>query len=214
MDARITKVEMISMMNNETQTSTQNVELKNKIESIPDKMGFKIGEVAQYVGVKQYVLRYWETEFEALHPKKSSNGQRFYTRKDIETALVIRKLLHEDRFSIEGARAVLKKMRHQAKSSVEAKNSGTKSQMIEIQSSAEELRDRAQQLRTNTSHTVVIQAPAVTLDVHPPRGADIKQVEKAIAQREKEMNTHWAASINYLIEEVRGSRKRLFDGLK
>jgi DNA-binding transcriptional MerR regulator len=208
MDARITKVEMISMMNNETQTSTQNVELKHKIESIPDKMGFKIGEVAQYVGVKQYVLRYWETEFEALHPKKSSNGQRFYTRKDIETALVIRKLLHEDRFSIEGARAVLKKMRHQAKSSV------PKSQMVEIQSNAEELRDRAQQLRSNTSHTVVIQAPPVTLDIHPPRGADIKQVEKAIAQREKEMNTHWAASINYLIEEVRGSRKRLFDGLK
>jgi DNA-binding transcriptional MerR regulator len=195
------------MMNNEMQTSVTNTELKHKIESIPDKMGFKIGEVAEYVGVKQYVLRYWETEFEALHPRKSDNGQRFYTRKDIETALVIRKLLHEDRFSIEGARAVLKKMRQQGKSSAME----TKAPLEEIHSHAEELRNRAQQLRTNTT-TVVIQAPMV--DVHPPRGADIKQVEKAIAQREKELNQHWSASMDYLVEEVRSARKRLFDNQK
>ena len=87
--------------------------LKNQIESIPDRLGFKIGEVAGHVGVKQYVLRYWESEFEGFHPKKSKNGQRMYTKKDMETALIIKKLLHEDRFSIEGAKFALKKLRKQ-----------------------------------------------------------------------------------------------------
>lgn len=89
--------------------------LQDKIENIPDKMGFKIGEAADYVGVKQYVLRYWESEFDILKPKKSKNGQRMYTKKDVETALLIRKLLHEDRFSIEGAQSALRKLRKQVK---------------------------------------------------------------------------------------------------
>ena len=87
--------------------------LQNQLENIPDRMGFKIGEVASYVGVKQYVLRYWESEFDKLRPVKSKNGQRMYTKKDMKTALIIRKLLHEDRFSIEGARAALKKLHQQ-----------------------------------------------------------------------------------------------------
>ena len=94
-------------------SSTKN--LKNQIESIPDRLNFKIGEVADHVGVKQYVLRYWESEFDEFQPKKSKNGQRMYTKKDMETALAIRKLLHEDRFSIEGAKSALKKLRKQIK---------------------------------------------------------------------------------------------------
>jgi len=58
--------------------------------------------------IKQYVLRYWETEFDVLKPKKAHNNQRYYTKKDVENAYIIRKLLHRDRFSIEGARAALK----------------------------------------------------------------------------------------------------------
>jgi DNA-binding transcriptional MerR regulator len=67
------------------------------------------------VGVKQYVLRYWESEFEMLRPKKSKNGQRVYSRRDVETALMIKKLLYADRFSIEGARAALKQLKSQVK---------------------------------------------------------------------------------------------------
>lgn len=85
--------------------------LIEEIQAIPDKMGFKIGEVADMLGVKQYVLRYWESEFDVLKPKKASNNQRYYTRKDVENAYIIRKLLHRDRFSIEGARAALKDLR-------------------------------------------------------------------------------------------------------
>ncbi|HEY1080033.1 MAG TPA: MerR family transcriptional regulator [Bdellovibrio sp.] len=85
--------------------------LLEEINSIPDKMGFKIGDVAEILGIKQYVLRYWETEFEVLRPKKASNNQRMYTRKDVENALLIRKLLHRDRFSIEGARNAMKELK-------------------------------------------------------------------------------------------------------
>ncbi|KHD90067.1 MAG: hypothetical protein OM95_00105 [Bdellovibrio sp. ArHS] len=81
------------------------------MNAIPDKMGFKIGDVAEILGIKQYVLRYWETEFEILRPKKASNNQRMYTRKDVENALLIRKLLHRDRFSIEGARNAMKELK-------------------------------------------------------------------------------------------------------
>jgi DNA-binding transcriptional MerR regulator len=85
--------------------------LLEEINSIPDRMGFKIGDVADILGIKQYVLRYWETEFDILRPKKASNNQRMYTRKDVENALLIRKLLHRDRFSIEGARNAMKELK-------------------------------------------------------------------------------------------------------
>lgn len=90
-------------------------DLLEKIKAIPDKMAFKIGEVADMAGVKQYVLRFWETEFENLRPKKSRHNQRMYTKKDVETVLLIQKLLHVDRFSIEGARAALKKQKQEVK---------------------------------------------------------------------------------------------------
>lgn len=69
-----------------------------------DKLYFKIGEVAEIVGVEAYVLRYWETEFRALRPQKSRSKQRVYRRKDVETVLKIKHLLYERRFTIAGAR--------------------------------------------------------------------------------------------------------------
>src|ERR1043165_4484506 len=86
-------------------------ELAAELSRIPDKLAFKIGEVADLLGVKPYVLRYWETEFEVLKPKKSKHNQRMYERKDVENLMLIRKLLYRDRFSIEGARSALKRLR-------------------------------------------------------------------------------------------------------
>lgn len=86
-------------------------DLEAELAKIPDKLAFKIGEVADLVGVKAYVLRYWETEFEVLKPKKSRHNQRMYERRDVENLLLIKKLLYRDRFSIEGARSALKKLR-------------------------------------------------------------------------------------------------------
>ena len=77
------------------------------VEEIPDKLYFRIGEVARLAGIKPYVLRFWETEFPALMPKKSGTGHRLYRRKDVEAVLEIKRLLYEKRFTIEGARKFL-----------------------------------------------------------------------------------------------------------
>src|SRR6201996_2991689 len=74
---------------------------------IPDKLYFRIGEVAKLAGIKPYVLRFWESEFSSLGPKKSGTGHRLYRRKDVELVLEIKRLLYEKRFTIEGARKVL-----------------------------------------------------------------------------------------------------------
>lgn len=79
--------------------------------NIPDKMFFKIRDVATIVNVKPHVLRYWESEFPSLSPNKNRNGQRMYTRKDVKMALDIKNLLHVERYSIAGARQKLKKRR-------------------------------------------------------------------------------------------------------
>jgi len=75
--------------------------------AIPDKMFFRIGEVAEITGVKPYVLRYWESEFRLLHPNKNLSGQRVYRRRDVETVLEIKDLLHRRKFTIAGAKKYL-----------------------------------------------------------------------------------------------------------
>jgi DNA-binding transcriptional MerR regulator len=84
-------------------------------QEIPDKLYFRIGDVAKLAGIKPYVLRFWESEFRTLGPKKSGTGHRLYRRKDVEQVLEIKRLLYEQRFTIEGARKHL-----ETKSKVEA----------------------------------------------------------------------------------------------
>jgi DNA-binding transcriptional MerR regulator len=88
--------------NNATQTSGSAAP-----QEIPDKLYFRIGEVARLAGIKPYVLRFWETEFPSLGPKKSGTGHRLYRRKEVEMVLEIKRLLYEKRFTIEGARKFL-----------------------------------------------------------------------------------------------------------
>lgn len=83
------------------------IALQQPSPEIPDKLYFKIGEVSELLGVEPYVLRYWETEFAVLSPKKSGTGHRLYRRKDVELLLRIKQLLKEKRFTIEGARQSL-----------------------------------------------------------------------------------------------------------
>ncbi len=75
---------------------------------IPEKLYFRIGEVAELCILPAYVLRFWETEFPQLKPVKSSTGQRMYRRKDVESVLKIKKLLYEEGFTIAGARQHLR----------------------------------------------------------------------------------------------------------
>ena len=76
--------------------------------TIPDKLYFRIGEVAALCEVATYVLRFWESEFPQLKPNKGGTGQRLYRRRDVEMALHIKTLLYEEGFTIPGARQMLK----------------------------------------------------------------------------------------------------------
>jgi DNA-binding transcriptional MerR regulator len=76
--------------------------------SIPDKLYFRIGEVAKIASLRPSVLRFWETEFECLAPVKSRTGQRLYTRKELELVLEIKRLLYAEKLTIEGARKKLR----------------------------------------------------------------------------------------------------------
>jgi len=83
---------------------------------IPDKVFFKIGEVAEIAGVEQHVLRYWEDEFDTLRPDKNRSGQRLYQKKDVEMVLEIRRLLYEEKFTIAGAKVKIKKYKKKGSS--------------------------------------------------------------------------------------------------
>jgi DNA-binding transcriptional MerR regulator len=74
---------------------------------IPDKLYYKIGEVSQISGVEPYVLRYWESEFRIINPDRSRSKQRLYSRKDLDLILEIKRLLYDERFTIEGAKKKL-----------------------------------------------------------------------------------------------------------
>lgn len=75
--------------------------------TLPPKLYFRIGEVAELVGVQPHVLRYWEREFRTIRPSKSAKGQRVYSRRDVETLMRVRDLLYHERFTIAGARQKL-----------------------------------------------------------------------------------------------------------
>ena len=75
---------------------------------LPDKLYFRIGEVAEIVGVEPHVLRYWETEFRSIRPEKSRRGQRVYSRRDVDNLLRVKDLLYGHRYTIAGAKRKLR----------------------------------------------------------------------------------------------------------
>ena len=81
------------------------------MEPIIRKTYYSIGEVSDLTGLKPHVLRYWETQFEVLSPTKNRGGTRVYRTREIETILLVKHLLYEKRFTIEGAKRELQKMR-------------------------------------------------------------------------------------------------------
>jgi len=83
--------------------------------TIPDKLYYKIGEVTDITGLAGYVLRFWESEFKTISPRRTESGQRLYRKTDIEAILKIKHLLYERKFTIPGARKHLKSL-HDPKS--------------------------------------------------------------------------------------------------
>ena len=86
----------------------RNVKPAAALPEIPDKLYFRIGEVARLLDLPTYVLRFWETEFPQLKPNKGGTGQRLYRRRDVDLVLRIRTLLYEEGYTIPGARQLLK----------------------------------------------------------------------------------------------------------
>jgi len=82
--------------------------MKQTEVSIPDKLYFKIGEVSGLLGLPTHVLRFWETEFKRIKPKRTSSGQRLYRKKDVVFIFKIKHLLYEKGFTISGARQHLR----------------------------------------------------------------------------------------------------------
>ena len=77
-------------------------------KELPDKLYFKIGEVGEIAELPTYVLRFWETEFTRIKPKRTSSGQRLYSKNDVELILKIKHLLHDRKYTIQGAKQQLK----------------------------------------------------------------------------------------------------------
>jgi len=82
--------------------------MKQTTVSIPDKLYFKIGEVSKLLGLPTHVLRFWETEFKRIKPKRTSAGQRLYRKRDVAFILRVKHLLYEKGFTISGARQHLR----------------------------------------------------------------------------------------------------------
>lgn len=103
----------VEVVNNDDKASSLN--LADIARMVPDRMAFKIGDVAEIADIKPYVLRYWESEFDALNPQKSAYNQRVYSKRDVETVLLIKKLLYDEKFSIAGAKKKIKELRKELK---------------------------------------------------------------------------------------------------
>ncbi len=101
--------------------------------SIPNKLYFRIGEVSDITGLEAYVLRFWETEFKKINPKRTESGQRLYSKKDVELILTIKGLLHQDKFTIQGAKQYLNNTGNEKKKNLTGFNlKKLKTELLEI----------------------------------------------------------------------------------
>jgi DNA-binding transcriptional MerR regulator len=132
---------------------------------LPDKLFFKIGEVADIVGVKPHALRYWETEFSALRPKKTRGAHRQYSRRDVELAMLIRQLLHDEGYTIPGARKRIRELgRHQRSSPPEPRAQrevGLRAELLGLRQQLSELLDDISEAESRPA-----QSPPVQVTVH------------------------------------------------
>ncbi len=177
--------------------------LENEIKNIPDQMAFKIGDVADLIQVKPYVLRYWEQEFKALSPKKAANNQRIYSRRDVETAILIKNFLYVDQFSIPGARKALKEYRdlHSQKNLALYASSSSVLSSIELET----------QSFSNLTLSNVQFSSASTLEFNTQSKAANLNLNKTLDSAEllTEKYIKLEASINSLISNIKSVRGKL-----
>jgi DNA-binding transcriptional MerR regulator len=135
---------------------------------LPNKLYFRIGEVAKIVGVKPYVLRYWETEFPSIKPGKTPSRHRLYRRRDVELLLDIKHLLYEERFTIAGAKKQLKDLENSAPQAADASLSQTAEPSAQAAQTAEpRSAPSSEQRRLLRAIRQEIQALCTTLERKP-----------------------------------------------
>lgn len=88
---------------------TRQLKKSESLNLFPERLFYKIGEVSRILEVESYVLRYWESEFAFLRPKRSRTGQRIYTKQDVDLLITIKKLLYDEKYTIDGVRQKLQK---------------------------------------------------------------------------------------------------------
>ena len=129
--------------------------------ALPDKLFFRIGEVAELVGVRPHVLRYWEEEFGILKPMKTRGAHRQFRRRDVELALVIKRLLQDEGFTIAGARRKLRELGHVE---VEAGVAKPEEQGITLRAELVTLRGELASLLARMDSLGTRRAPVVVLE--------------------------------------------------
>ncbi len=129
--------------------------------ALPDKLFFRIGEVADLVGVRPHVLRYWEEEFGILKPMKTRGAHRQFRRRDVELALVIKRLLQDEGFTIAGARRKLRELGHVE---VEATAAKPEEQSVTLRAELVTLRGELASLLARLDGLGARRAPVVVLD--------------------------------------------------
>lgn len=164
--------------------------------SIPDKLYFRIGDVAQLCDLQAYVLRYWETEFPQLRPNKGGTGQRLYRKRDVELVLEIKRLLYAEGFTIAGARRLLAEKRTHGKLEDVEKNSPGKIELARMQSAAPSDQPKPASVHASADAGRTSKEPAMKPQLHDLRremrellnllGADAPAVSLAASRRRRE----------------------------
>ena len=111
------------------------------MDRIAKKVYYSIGEVGELTGLKAHVLRYWETQFDVISPTKNRAGNRVYKAKDVETILLVKHLLYERRYTLEGARQELKDRRKSGQLKVTRDQTAEPQLMAEIRDELAGIRD-------------------------------------------------------------------------
>ena len=147
-------------------------------QEIPDKLYFRIGEVAKLCGVPAYVLRFWETEFPQLHPNKGGTGQRLYRRRDVEMALRIKALLYDEGYTIAGARQAFKQELRAPKDSTAPQLTLDAAAETARAGSVDAKRLHAIQRELRDIHSMLTRPAAAKAGVQPIRGAKTMSVQR------------------------------------
>jgi DNA-binding transcriptional MerR regulator len=119
------------------------------------KLYYSISEVSKITDIEQYVLRYWETEFEQLTPQKNRAGNRIYTNKDIRLILYIKELLREKKYTIEGAKKILEDYEQEKKPIVEIKEKKIQTEIpvsVEVEKNNSSLKEDLEEIKDFLKH--------------------------------------------------------------